>query len=238
MMFTGQEWSLDALVKEVLKDKEYYHVFGGGVTVSGGEPLNQYRFVSQFFQKLHEESVHTALDTCGLAPANSLASVLPHTDHVLFDIKIIDPEMHRQYTGQSNENILQNLLDIASTIRQENDRPGPGENDAKQLWIRTPLIPDATATPKNIRDIGRFIQEQLLDVVARWEMCAFNNACVQKYDKLGMPWSYADYPLMEQTFVDSLESVALSTGIPREKLVVSGLIARGSVGASKLCFDK
>ena len=121
MAFTGQEWSLDALLKEVLKDKDYYQAFGGGVTVSGGEPLSQYKFVTRFFQRLHAEGVHTALDTCGLAPAAALEAVLPHTDHVLFDIKLLDPDLHKQYTGHSNEIILQEPgTAVAATIREVN----------------------------------------------------------------------------------------------------------------------
>lgn len=228
MAFTGQEWSLDALVKEVLKDKDYYQTFGGGVTVSGGEPLSQYKFVTRFFQRLHEEGVHTALDTCGLAPPATLASVLPHTDHVLFDIKILDPGLHKKYTGHSNEIILHNLVTVAETIRQRNRDRQPDENHPMKLWIRTPLIPGATATPDNIAAISRFIHENIFDVTERWELCAFNNACKQKYDKLDLTWTYADDPLMDQGFINTIQEVALSTGATREKLVVSGLIAKPS----------
>jgi pyruvate formate lyase activating enzyme len=224
--FTSQEWSLDALLKEVLKDKDYYQVFGGGVTVSGGEPLSQYKFVTAFFRRLHDVGVHTALDTCGLAPAAALASVLPYTDHVLFDIKILDPVLHKKVTGSSNEIILQNLTAITEFIRQANREQTPGENHTMKLWIRTPLIPDATATSDNIAAISRFISENLADVTERWELCAFNSMCKQKYDKLDLTWTYADYPLMEQAVIDTLQEVALSAGIPREKLVVSGLVAR------------
>jgi pyruvate formate lyase activating enzyme len=98
-----------------------------------------------------------------------------------------------------------------------------------QLWIRTPLIPDATATAENIAAISRYIGAHLADVTERWELCAFNNACKQKYDKLGHPWTYADYPLIDQQFVDSLREVALATGTPRDVLVVSGLTARTGV---------
>ena len=96
------------------------------------------------------------------------------------------------------------------------------------MWIRTPLIPDATATPDNISAISRFISENLADVVERWELCAFNSACQQKYDNLGQTWTYADYSLMDQGFINILQDVALSTGTPPEKLVVSGLIAKPS----------
>lgn len=216
--FTGQEWRLDDLVKETLKDKDYYQAFGGGVTVSGGEPLSQYEFVTEVFRRLHAAGVHTALDTCGSASGAALTSVLPHTDHILFDIKLLDPALHKQYTGLSNEIILQNLAAIADFIREV--------NRSMQLWIRTPLIPDATATPENIAAISRLIRDDLLDVTGRWELCAFNRACSSKYDKLGLPWPYAQYSPMGQTFINTLQEAALSTGMAREKLVVSGLIAK------------
>ena len=222
MAFTGEEWTLDALLKRVLKDKDYYDTFGGGVTVSGGEPLSQYKFVTRFFQRLHEEGVHTALDTCGLAPEKALASVLPHADYILFDIKILDPLRHKQFTGHTNERIMQNLEYVARTIRAESANGG----QSQKLWIRTPLIPDATATPDNIAAISRYIGKNLADVVERWELCAFNSACIQKYDKLGQTWTYSDYPLMDQGFIDTLREVALSSGTTREKLIVSGLIAK------------
>ena len=222
MTFTGQEWTLDGLLKEVLKDRDYYQAFGGGVTVSGGEPLSQYRFVTELFKRLHEAGVHTALDTCGLASADALASVLPYTDHVLFDIKLLDSGLHEQYTGHSNETILKNLSAVAETIRTVNAE----KQREMKLWIRTPLIPDTTATPENLTAISGFIRDHLLDVVERWELCAFNSACKSKYQKMGLSWAYEAYPLMGQRFLDSLKAAALSTGITGEKLVVSGLFAK------------
>lgn len=226
MSFTGQEWSLEALLKEVLKDQDYYQAFGGGVTVSGGEPLSQYRFVARFFQRLREVGVHTALDTCGLASAVALDAVLPYTDHVLFDIKLLDPDLHKQYTGYSNEIILRNLIAVADAIRRINGEQSTEGNHAMRLWIRTPLIPDSTATPDNIAAIGRFIREHIADVTERWELCAFNSACKQKYDKLEQHWAYEDYALMDQRAIDTLRTVALSSGVTSERLVISGLIAK------------
>lgn len=229
MAFTSQEWALDDLVKQVLKDKDYFDAFGGGVTVSGGEPLSQSKFVAQFFKQLHERGIHTALDTCGLGAGEALRSVLPYTDAVLFDIKIIDPGLHKRYTGQSNEIILTNLAVVAETIRQNDSSSISDDNQKRKLWIRTPLIPGATATEENIAAIGRYIQSNFSDVVERWELCAFNPACKTKYKRMGLNWVYEDIPLMGQTAIDCIKTAALSGGIPEEKLVVSGLIAREAV---------
>jgi pyruvate formate lyase activating enzyme len=221
MAFTGKDWTLSRLVRQVLKDKEYYAAFGGGVTASGGEPLGQYPFVAEFFHALKAEGIHTALDTCGHVPFQAYEAVLPVTDHVLFDLKILDPEQHRLYTGKTNQVILENLLAIADRYL----RPSQG---VKKLWIRTPLIPETTATVENLLDIGRFIQDHLSDVVERWELCTFNSACVTKYGKLGLSWQYEQADLIPQNQVDALKTTALASEFPQEKLVISGLVARGA----------
>lgn len=226
LAYVSQEWIMDILVAEALKDQDYYQAFGGGVTASGGEPLCQYKFMTEFFKRLKERGVNTALDTCGLTPVEALHSVLLYTDCVLFDIKILDPGLHKMYTGQTNEIILDNLSRIAHYIRKANHDRNPGNNQEMKLWIRTPLIPDSTATEENIAAISRFIRNNLLDVVERWELCAFNSACRSKYKKMGQTWEYEDCKLMGQAVIDDIKASALSTGIPVEKLVVSGLLAK------------
>lgn len=228
MAYAGKEWTLDQLLEEALKDKDYYQAFDGGVTVSGGEPLGQREFVLAFFKRLKENGINTALDTCGLAPMEALYSVLPYTDHVLYDIKIFDPALHKIYTGHSNKIILDNLIYTADYIRKANQGKNSGKKQEIKLWIRTPLIPDATATGENIAAIGRFIRDYLRDVVERWELCAFNSACKSKYRKMGRTWEYEDCNLLGQNVIDRIKAVALSTGIPGEKLVVSGLIAKAN----------
>ncbi len=178
--------------------------------------LAQYPFVAEFFRLLKAEGIHTALDTCGYVPFEAYEAVLPYTDHVLFDLKILDPEQHRLHTGKSNRVILENLLALADRYL----RPSQGK---MKLWIRTPLIPETTATEENLAAIGRFIQENLADVVERWELCTFNSACVAKYDKMDLSWEYAQAGLLSQSLVDRLQGAALSTDFPSEKLVVSGL---------------
>lgn len=220
MAYASQEWTIGALLKEVLKDRDYFAAFHGGVTASGGEPLRQHRFVSELFRLLHEQGIHTALDTCGLASKEALRAVLPYTDHILFDIKFIDPGLHQRFTGRSNEIILDNLNAIAIAIRKRTAGEPVG------LWIRTPLIPGATATEENLAAIGAYIRANLADVVDRWELCAFNRACVSKYRKMGLTWMYENQPLMAQAEVDRLRDAAISAGVSPQRLVVSGLIVK------------
>ncbi|MCF7854047.1 MAG: glycyl-radical enzyme activating protein [Candidatus Pacebacteria bacterium] len=226
MEYTAGDWNLDELTTEVLKDREYYRSFGGGVTVSGGEPLLQGAFVAGFFQKLHAEGVHTALDTCGAASGDVLTAVLPSTDHVLFDLKLMHPKQHKQFTGQSNERILHNLIQVVENVRARRGAATSGNGRDLTLWIRTPLIPGTTDGDDNLAAIGSFLAEHAVDAVERWELCAFNNACTAKYKKLALPWEFEGIPLLNQERVDTLKQQAIAGGFPRDKLVTSGLIAR------------
>lgn len=215
MLWQGQEYDLETLLAEVLRDRTFYEQFGGGVTCSGGEPLLQAEFVAEFFRRLKAEGISTALDTCGCAPRENLEMLLPHTDYILYDMKILDPERHRQFTGQTNERILDNLLYAADYMRRA-DR-------TMKLWIRTPLIYDATATEENIRAIGAFLRDNVADVLERWEMPAFNGICVSKYQKLEQPWSYDGMGAMQASLVDPLRAAAIEN-IPEDKVLVSGMV--------------
>ena len=217
MSWQGQEYDMDTLVAEVLRDRNYYAQFGGGVTCSGGEPLLQYAFLAEFFRRMQKEGIPTALDTCGCAPRKNLEAVLPWTNHILYDMKLMDPQQHKKFTGASNEKILENLRYAADYVRHA-DHP-------MAIWIRTPLIPGATAELENIRAIAAFLKENLLDVVERWELCAFNGVCVSKYDKLGIPWAYAGQGAMSQSQIHEIRQAAL-THFPEEKLLISGMIRK------------
>ena len=215
MLWQGQAYDLESLLEEVLRDRTFYEQFGGGVTVSGGEPLLQAEFVETFFRRLKEEKISTALDTCGCVPRSNLERVLPQTDYLLYDMKIFDPVLHREYTGQSNERILENLIFTAEYMRRA-DHP-------MSLWIRTPLIYGATATQENIRAIGAFLRGHVSDVLERWEMPAFNGVCVSKYEKLEQKWDYDGMGAMSRSQIDPLCLAALEN-IPEEKVLVSGMI--------------
>lgn len=215
MSWQGQEYDMDVLVKEVLRDRNYYKQFGGGVTCSGGEPLLQYEFIAELFKRMQEEGITTALDTCGFAPRKNLEAVLPFTDYVLYDMKLFDSEKHEKFTGAPNGLILDNLLYIADYARRS--------GRSVKIWIRTPLIPHITAELDNIKAIGAFIRDNIEDVTERWEMCAFNGVCVSKYDKLGVKWTFEGTGAMSDTEIDLIRSTS-ELFLPKEKILVSGMI--------------
>lgn len=201
----GKTWTLDDLLAEVVKDRSYFESSGGGITASGGEPMSQGSFVENFLSGCRATGLHTALDTSGLCGKTSLLRAASHADLVLFDLKEIDPERHKELTGHSNERILENLTAIRD---QMNDNGGPA-----QLWIRTPLIPKTTARDETVTRIGTFIAEHLGDAVARWELCSFNNLAEDKYERLGLSWSYAKEKLLSEDELRHFEKVAQQTGV-------------------------
>lgn len=212
----GEEWELQNLVDEVIKDRAYFGKSGGGVTVSGGEALLQPVFVSNFLEKLKGLGIHTAVDTCGMCSKEALQMVLPYTDLVLYDIKLMDPKAHDRYTGQSNERILDNISFIAEMMKSS-QKP-------KELWIRTPIIPGATANTDNIKSIGSFITLNLKDYVSRWDLCAFNNLCRDKYRRMDMEWMFSKAELMEKEEMENLAKNATESLVNPEIVHWSGAI--------------
>lgn len=217
MSFSGEDWTLDDLVRELLKYKPYYDRTGGGVTASGGEAMLQHDFVAALFARLHEEGVTTALDTAGHVPTAWYDRVLPVTDYVLYDLKLMDSEAHKRFCGADNALILENIRHIASFAADT-------ENQCR-LWIRTPLIPGASASEENIASIASFIVRELgAEQIERWELPSFNNSCISKYERLGQRWPFAGADLLCRRETDRLFQTAVDAGFPAEKLTVTGVV--------------
>lgn len=201
----GRKWTIHELVAELVKDRAFFEKSGGGITVSGGESTLQKEFVTGLLKSLRGQGIHTAIDTCGVCGKDALDRILPHADLVLFDVKLIDAEQHRRFTGSSNEKILENLRHVARLVK-EHLYP-------RELWVRTPVIPGATDTDENIQGIGEYLAGLPAGVITRWELCAFNNLCVDKYTRLGRQWDFAGVELMDKERMEHLAEVARSTGV-------------------------
>jgi pyruvate formate lyase activating enzyme len=136
--------SAEEVRDRVLKDRVFYETSGGGVTFSGGEPLSQPEFLREALQACREADLHTAVDTCGLAPLKDLLAVAPLANLFLFDLKSMDSGKHRQHTGVPNEQILENLQALG--------RVHPC------IWVRIPLIPGVNDEPEELAEAARLVQ--------------------------------------------------------------------------------
>ncbi len=210
----GRTVTVDGLMAELVKDRAYYQASGGGVTASGGEPAIQPAFVAALFERLQAAGISTALDTCGLAAPRALIQILPHADLVMFDLKEIDAARHRAFTGQDNEAILEALLTVRDYLVWSASAP--------RLWIRTPLIPGATASRENLEGLGAWIAAHMDGLVERWELCAFNNLCRDKYHRLGLEWQFATTPLLTAGELSQWAEIAQRSGVRPEIVVASG----------------
>ena len=218
----GRNVSVEGLLAELLKDKAYYEASGfstgeksgGGVTLSGGEPTFQPDFSEALLCGLKEQGIATALDTCGLTSIHTLDRLLPFTDLVLFDLKLIDPALHLEFTGVSNKQILENLAYVRD-YHHTQTRPF-------ELWIRTPLIPGATTSEENLQAVGHYLADNLNGSVSRWELCAFNNLCRDQYKRLGMEWAYANTSLMTAGELARCEQIAKASGIHPDLVLTTG----------------
>jgi pyruvate formate lyase activating enzyme len=136
----GRRIEAEDLAEEVLRDRVFFDQSGGGVTFSGGEPLHQATFLRQALSACRLAGLHTAVDTCGLAPRDVLLDIAELTDLFLYDVKFIDDERHREHTGAGNGTILENLSALIEADRR--------------IWLRVPVIPGVNDDRENLDGIA------------------------------------------------------------------------------------
>jgi len=194
----GKNHTIDGLVSMVLRDRIFYEKSNGGVTFSGGEASLQASFCNILMARLKEEGIHIALDTCGGATWNRLQPMVVLSDLVLYDLKIMDPDQHLKHTGFPLSLILENAKHISKM--------------GKPMWIRTPIIPEHTDSADNIREVARFIKNEL-PTVERYDLLVFNNTCSAKYYRLGSNWSLESMPLITEEAIENLVHIAREEGL-------------------------
>lgn len=143
LRLVGQRWPVDALAAELLKDRDYFRDSGGGVTLSGGEPMMHAAYLRRLLPRLAAEGIHVAMQTCGLFPWGRVEPLLPLLDLVQFDLKHMDRDAHERLTGAGNEQILANFAHLARR--------------AVRLQPRMPVIPGLNDDDRNLRATARFL---------------------------------------------------------------------------------
>ena len=198
----GYEVTVDDVMEEVLRDRTFHANSGGGITLSGGEPLAQQEFTIALLQSAKAQGLHTALDTSGHAPWPRLEEALRHTDLVLYDLKHMDPKRHAALTGVSNELILDNLRLL--------DRIG------KTTWIRIPLIPSQNDDDANYEAMGELLSA--LENVERIEILRYHRLAETKYASAGMEYTLKGLEPPTEAKAESRRRMLVCQGVPEQIL--------------------
>jgi len=171
----GKKMTVEEVLKEIEKDLVFYEESGGGVTFSGGEPLGQSEFLESLLNGCRENKIHIAVDTSGHISWGILNKIHSKVDLFLYDLKIMDNERHKKYTGLSNEIILENLMKLSSVHHN--------------IIVRFPLIPGINDDYQNIKKTGEFLSSLK---IAQVNLLPYHYIGIDKYKKLGKKYKLAD----------------------------------------------
>ncbi len=172
-MTLGEEKTLEEIVEKVKRYKTYMTLSGGGVTVTGGEPLLQVKFLIEFFKRLKEENINTCIDTSGMFNiTDDIKEVLKYTDLVLLDIKHIDDEKCKELVGVSNKK----ELEFARYLSE----------NGKKMWIRQVLVPGYTDDEKDLLRLKDFLST--LKTVEKVQILKYHSMGKYKWEKLGLKY--------------------------------------------------
>ena len=167
----GKTYCVEEVFSEVIKDKAYYDNSGGGVTFSGGECMLQVDFLLEILKKCKENGIHTAVDTAGHVPFERFEEVLPFTDLFLYDIKSMDPQIHKQYTGADNRLILENLQKLLAA--------------GAKVWIRVPVISGVNDTEAEMQALKAWLRT--CGQPEKIELLPYHAMGEHKYSAIGKP---------------------------------------------------
>lgn len=183
----GDVYSLEEVSRRILRCRPYFGA-DGGVTVSGGEPLLQWRFVSELFRRLKKEEIHTALDTSGIGNAEGAEEVLGSTDLVICDLKFPSEEKYRKYCGGSLAKVLA-FLELTEQMRIP-------------LWIRHVVVPGLTDEEESLSGIAEIAKKY--SNLRKFELLPFRKLCASKYEALGISFPLSEFEECQEGEINKL----------------------------------
>jgi pyruvate formate lyase activating enzyme len=172
IQMAGREMTVAEVMHEVRRDRIFYDDSGGGMTISGGEPLAQPAFLKALLTACRSEHIRTAVDTCGHGSQEQLLEIAPLTDLFLYDLKLADPVRHATYTGVSNDRIIANLRALGSVHGN--------------IWVRIPIVPGINDSPEEIDALAGIILQN--KGVQQVNLLAYHETGAHKFERLGRPY--------------------------------------------------
>lgn len=188
----GKDVTVEEVMHTVEKDRDYYRRSGGGLTLSGGESLCQPKFAKALLQAAKSKGISTAMESMGCAPYEVIEEILPYLDTYLMDIKHTNTEKHKEFTGRSNELMLENARKIA-------------QSGQTKLVIRVPVIPGFNDTVEEIRSIAQFADS--LPGVEKIHLLPYHRLGQDKYDGLGRTYLMDGILPPENEHIEMLKKV-------------------------------
>lgn len=176
---SGKDYTVDELIREIEKDKVFYEQSNGGVTLSGGEVLSQNMdYIEELLSKLKQKGYRVNLDTSGYGHYSYLVRIMKYVDTFLYDIKMIDPVLHKKYTGVDNSLILENLKKLS--------------NAKANIWIRIPMIGGVNNTTTCIEEMAKFLKTEQISLM-QINLLPYHNTGSGKYKRLGCQYGGEDF---------------------------------------------
>ncbi len=202
LAFDSTEMTVENVIEELLKDKDFYGS-SGGITLSGGDPFAQKEFTLEILKESKKNGLNTAIETCLYVDRKTLESFLPYIDLLIADLKVLDSNLHKKYTGRDNELIKENMRYLFNECQVQN-RP--------EILVRVPLIPGYTATEENLGEIADFLYS--LSPEVKVELINYNPLAQSKYTLLNKKFIYEKNPQMyKNDELETFSAVLVSRGI-------------------------
>jgi pyruvate formate lyase activating enzyme len=196
----GRVMDVEAVLHEVLKDRVFFEESGGGVTVSGGEPLAQPEFLLELLEACRGAGIHTALDTTGFGRLEHLLAAARLSNLVLYDLKAFDPERHRRLTGVSNRMIIENLRGL-----------DPARAD---VWIRLPVVPGFNDDLDDLRHLAVLVGG--LRCVTRVSLLPFHRTGLHKFARLGLAHGLEGVETPSDEVMAEVQRLFTDRGLPTQ----------------------
>lgn len=195
----GEEIDVDNLVCELMKDEMFYETSGGGVTLSGGEVLSSdIDYLTLLISKLYKNGISVNIDTCGYVSFDRFEKVLPYTDVFLYDIKLVDADLHRQYTGLDNGLIIDNLIRL--------------NGKKARIWIRLPIIGGVNNNTRHINSVGRLLIDNNINY-ERISLLPYHKAGSGKYEQIGSKYSGDDFYTPDENELNEYKRLLMDMGL-------------------------